>query len=70
MNIFEFTGIAGLLLITAGVLIKKRREEDFLYLIGGACLEIYSIYTHDTVFIVLQIIFMLSALYDIVTTKK
>lgn len=70
MNIYQIAGIAGLLLITAGVLRKKRKEEDVLYIAGGLLLEIYSIYLHDDIFIVLQIVFILSALYDLFTTKK
>lgn len=37
-----------------------------LYIIGGICLEIYSIYLHDLIFIILQIVFTLAAVYDLV----
>jgi hypothetical protein len=70
MSISEIMGIIGLLLITVGVLIKKRKEEDVFYIIGGICLEVYSVHIHDDIFIVLQIVFILSAIYDLATSKQ
>ncbi len=70
MNPFTIIGAVGLLLITAGVLLKDRKEEDWLYIAGGLCLEIYSIYLRDNIFIVLQIVFILSAAYDLFKNKK
>ena len=67
MSIFKIIGVAGLLLISAGVITKKRKAQDILYIIGGICLETYSIYLGDVIFIILQIIFMLVASYDFVT---
>lgn len=64
MDIFKFIGAVGLVLISAGVLVRKRKQEDFLYILGGICLEIYSIHIGDTIFIILQIIFTLVAVYD------
>jgi LPXTG-motif cell wall-anchored protein len=70
MNLFIIIGAVGLLLITAGVLLKDRKKEDWLYVAGGLCLEIYSIYLRDNIFIVLQIVFLLSAAYDLFKNKK
>lgn len=70
MNIFEVSGVIGLLSITLGVLLKNRKEEDILYVIGGLFLEVYSIYLHDGIFIILQIVFVLSAAYDLLKNKK
>jgi len=67
MSIFKIIGVAGLLLISAGVITKKRKTQDIFYIIGGICLETYSIYLGDVIFIILQIIFMLVASYDFVT---
>ena len=65
MNMYKIFGVVGLLLISAGVLDKKRKRQDILYIAGGVCLEVYSIYLNDLVFIILQIIFICSAIYDL-----
>lgn len=62
---FKIIGAAGLLLISAGIITKKRKTQNILYIIGGLCLEAYSISTGDVIFIILQIIFILSAIYDL-----
>ncbi len=62
---FKLIGATGLILISIGIVNKNRKTQDILYIIGGICLEIYSIYLKDLIFIVLQIIFTLSAIYDL-----
>ena len=62
--IFKSFGIIGLILITIGVLLKKRKTEDKFYIMGGICLVVYSTYIKDMIFITLQIIFILVAIYD------
>ena len=63
---FKFIGAAGLLVISFGIINKKRRTQDILYIVGGICLEIYSLYLGDIIFIILQIIFTISAIYDLI----
>lgn len=70
MDLFKIIGATGLILISIGILTKDRKKQDILYIIGGICLEAYSIYLKDAIFIVLQIIFTLSALYDYVKIKS
>ena len=65
MNIFKIIGAIGLLTISAGIINKDRKKQDVLYIIGGIFLEIYSIYLSDLIFIILQIIFVISAIYDL-----
>lgn len=65
----KFIGGFGLLLISIGIITKERQKQDFLYILGGIALEIYSIYLGDYIFIVLQIIFTVAALYDLVKIK-
>ncbi|MBU0999313.1 hypothetical protein KKG24_03345 [Patescibacteria group bacterium] len=65
-NIFKLIGAIGLILISVGLLLKNRKHQNTLYIIGGVCLEIYSIHIKDTIFIVLQIIFIFAAFYDLV----
>ncbi|MBI3631877.1 MAG: hypothetical protein HY225_00300 [Candidatus Vogelbacteria bacterium] len=69
-NPYKIVGAIGLTLITAGILIKDRKKEDLLYILGGLLLEIYSIYIKDTLFITLQIIFTISAIYDYTKSKN
>ena len=61
---FKLIGVLGIILISVGVVTKRRKRQDVFYILGGACLEVYSIYINDLIFAVLQIIFILSAVYD------
>ena len=61
---FKLIGVLGIILISIGVVTKRRKRQDVFYILGGACLEVYSIYINDLIFAVLQIIFILSAVYD------
>ena len=70
INIFKLIGIIGLLLISIGLLLKNRKHQNILYIIGGGCLKIYSIYLKDTIFVILQIVFILSAVYNLIKIRK
>ena len=70
LNFFKIIGALGLLLISAGLLVKDRKRQNILYIIGGISLEVYSVYLKDTIFIVLQIIFTISAIYDLLKLNK
>ncbi|MCA9364332.1 MAG: hypothetical protein KC736_00345 [Candidatus Moranbacteria bacterium] len=65
MDIFTLVGGAGLLLISTGVITKNRTKQNILYIIGGIFLGIYSAYLENMIFIILQLIFVLSAIYDL-----
>ena len=67
---FKTIGALGLILISIGIINKNRRNQDVLYIVGGICLEIYSVYIGDWIFIILQAIFTISAVYDLVKIKK
>ena len=66
MDVFKIIGALGIILIAIGIVIKKRKTQDIFYILGGICLETYSIYIKDVIFIILQIIFTLVAVYDFV----
>lgn len=68
MDIFKLFGVLGLILIILGVLIKpkNRKVRDILYIFGGISLLTYSAYIKDTIFIILQVVFILIAIYDFV----
>ncbi len=66
VDIFELIGALGIVLISIGIVIKKRKIQDIYFIFGGICLETYSIYIGNLIFIILQIIFILAAVYDFV----
>ena len=64
INIYKIIGISGLVLITVGIMVKKRETRDILSLLGGLGLLIYSIYIRDWIFIILQLIYTLVVFVD------
>jgi len=70
IDLFKIIGALGIVLISLGILSKNRKNQDIVYILGGICLEIYSINLKDLVFIILQIIFTLAAVYDLIKIKK
>ena len=70
LSVFKLFGILGLILIIIGVLLKKREKEDMFYIAGGISLEVYSISIKDPIFITLQAVFILAAIYDLVRRWK
>ena len=72
MALKEVIGIFGLLLIIAGNLtIYRSREIQKKYtypllILGGICMVAYSFYLRDKIFIVLQIFFVLAAIYGLI----
>lgn len=65
MDLVKLFGIAGLLAITSGILLKDRKKQNYLFIAGGVLLEIYSIHQRDIIFIVLQVVFVLAAIYNV-----
>ena len=63
-------GIIGLLLISYGLWMKNEKRQDLIFILGGISLLVYSIYINDVIFIVLQIIFTISALIELIRLKK
>jgi len=68
--VVKIFGALGLLLITWGVLDKKVLRKNISFLVGGLFLLSYSMYIKDPVFIPLQIIFSIAALYEIYKIKS
>ena len=61
--LFKTFGVIGLLIITRGIFIKKEKPRDWDFAIGGIFLLTYSIYLRDLIFIILQIVFIVSNLF-------
>lgn len=71
MNIFYTIAIIGLISIISGTFLlslKKRMKKIILplLLIGGICLLIYSIYIQDTIFIILQSVYIIITIYGLI----
>ena len=62
IDIYKFVGILGLVIISVGVFWRKKHVEVLLYIVGGVALLVYSYYIGDWIFIVLQAIFIISAI--------
>lgn len=68
--ILKIVGILGLIFVIAGVLLKRKKKEDLAFIVGGTFLTIYSIYIKDVIFIVLQFVFTVVAIYDYFRKRK
>lgn len=68
-TLFKIIGVAGLLLITCGIFIKKETKQDWIFALGGISLLIYSAYLKDIIFVTLQIVFTMASLYEIYKIK-
>jgi len=62
-------GIVGLLIVSVAIWIKDERKQNGLFIVGGLGLLAYSVVIGDWIFIALQIIFILSALIEMIKKK-
>jgi hypothetical protein len=65
----EIFGIIGLILISIAIWQKEKRQDE-LFVIGGLTLLIYSYSLHNVIFIILQIVFILSAIIELLKRKR
>ena len=70
MDIYKFVGILGLVIISIGVFWQKKYLEDFLYIIGGIALFVYSYNIREWIFVILQVIFIISAILHLFRIMK
>jgi len=76
INFYSIIAIIGLLSIILGTSlisrkkIIRRRYTYPLLILGGICLEIYSIYINDVIFIVLQAVFIISSIYGLIKINE
>lgn len=69
---FRIIAIVGLIAIILGTYLiagkgtVRRRFTYPLLIIGGVCLEVYSIYIQDMIFIILQGVFILNAIWGLI----
>ena len=67
---FKVFGALGLLGIIIGVLIKNEKKQDLVFIIGGLLLLTYSSYIKDPIFIVLQVVFIIVALIELIQLSR
>ena len=70
IDIFQISGIIGLLLITGGVIIQSKQRQDHFFLFGGLFLLTYSISIGDVIFITLQAVYIIAVLWDLIHSRK
>ena len=76
INTFHIIAIIGLVAIISGtfmVSMKKSIRRRYTYpllILGGVCLEIYSIYINDLIFIILQGVFIISSIYGLIRINE
>ncbi len=76
INTFHIIAIIGLLAIISGtfmVSMKKSIRRRYTYpllILGGICLELYSIYINDLIFIILQGVFIISSIYGLIRINE
>ncbi len=70
LEIFKAIGALGLILVIIGILAKKRKTQSTLFAFGGICLEVYSVYIQDVIFMVLQFCFTVAAVYELAKLHK
>ncbi|MCK4650372.1 hypothetical protein KAT36_04025 [Candidatus Pacearchaeota archaeon] len=71
INIFTIIATIGLLSISIGVsTILSKKYSYLLLILGGICLEVYSIYIGDLIFIVLQGVFIVSSIYGLIKMNE
>ena len=62
-------GIVGLLTISYAIWLKDEKWQNILFIIGGASLLVYSVNLGDKIFIILQLVFIASALSELLKLK-
>jgi hypothetical protein len=76
MNTYTIIAVIGLVSIIFGNLLisgKKSIRRRYVYpalFIGGICLEIYSVYIGDMIFIILQGFFIVATIYGMIRINE
>jgi len=68
LDLFKLSAILGLICIIVGITLTKpseKRKQFIIFIVGGILLEIYSLHIKDTIFIILQLAFIISAIFEL-----
>ncbi|MBU6500522.1 MAG: YgjV family protein [Patescibacteria group bacterium] len=68
--IFTFLGTLGLIAASIAIWIRDERKQDVLFIVGGIFLLAYSINIGNIIFIILQIVFIISASSELIKLNK
>lgn len=69
MDVPTILGVIGLVVISIAIWVKMEKRQDILFVIGGVLLLVYSISIESVIFSILQAVFILSALVELVKMK-
>lgn len=69
MTIFTLFGILGLIVISVAIWFKEKKQ-DILFVVGGVFLLAYSASIGNTIFSILQIVFIISAFSELIKRKR
>ena len=67
---FIILGAIGLVVISIAIWFKNEKKQDLLFIIGGLALFAYSLYIKNLIFVILQIVFIISSLTEIIKLNK
>jgi len=76
IDYFQIIGALGLVFIILGTFLisaKRKFKRRYVYpllLLGGICLEIYSVHIKDMIFIVLQGVYIVITLYGLIKLNE
>jgi len=69
MTIFTLFGILGLIVISIAIWMKENKQ-DILFVVGGSLLLAYSVSIGNTIFSILQIVFIVSAFLELIKKRR
>lgn len=73
LDLYKISAILGLICITIGIMLvrpSQKRKQYVLFILGGILLEFYSIKIQDAIFITLQAVFTISAIFELAMLYK
>lgn len=62
-------GAIGLVVVSVAIWIRNEKRQDVLFIVGGLFLLVYSIGIKSIIFSALQVVFVVSALAELVKLK-
>jgi len=63
-------GIIGLVIVSISIWIKKEKRQDLFFVLGGLFLLVHSIGIQSWIFSILQVVFIVSALVELLELRK
>jgi len=70
LSMLIISGIIGLIVISIAIWVRDEKKQDILFIVGGCFLLVYSVGIKNIIFSVLQVVFIISALIELIKLKK